>query len=227
MKRLSLCSILLSLCLCVFAQKQQGLSLVTGIDYLERSSQILSTAFEEAPHLHFRLGVDYDRKLSETWWIKTGLRLTHFRFDSGDQNNLVYEQTIPEDFGGGGLMFEAGEFADGVRLRNTDYFVEIPLLARFHPANAEHFYLEGGAAFNLYLTTYSSLEIGDEQETLWERDRSGAIDRLLPSVRLSAGWQWPLANGNHLFLQPTFRYFFPEGENLNIFSGGLEIGYRW
>ena len=230
MKRTTLCYLFLLLSCCVLAQKQQGLAVVAGVDYLERTSKIFSDAYETDPHLHFRLGMDYNRQLSSTWWLKTGIRLTHFRFDSGDRNDLVYQQVIDESFGGGGLNEDEGEFADfaSIRLRNTDYFAEIPILARFHPANSEHFYLEGGAALNLYLTTFLRLDAGeDEVQRNWERDSSGAIDRLLPSARLSAGWQWPTGKGNYLFLQPTLRYFFPASGNLNMFSGGIEMGYRW
>lgn len=225
MIRSLLCCLLVSLTLLLTAQKEHGISLVAGTDYLVRQNTMLSVAFDTDPHLHFRLGVDLDRQLAKNWWFKSGLRFTHFRFDTGERDPLIFEQIIPTTFGGQGLS--EGEFSDGFRLRVNDYYVEIPLAVHWKPENAEHFYLEAGGALNFYLSTIARLDLGDDKRTESRRESSDNLDHLLPSVRVACGWQWPTANGNHIFLQPTFRYLFPSSENLNFYSGGLEMGYRW
>lgn len=221
----------LLICLCVglaiglSAQKEHGISLVAGTDYLIRKNSILSAAFDTDPHLHFRLGADLDRQLAKNWWFKSGLRFTHFRFDTGEREALVFEQTISVTFGGQGL--EQGELSNGFRLRVTDYYLEIPLAVHWKPREAEHFYMEVGGALNFYLSTFSRLDLGDDKRTEWRRESSDSLDQLLPSLRLGFGWQWPIDNGNHIFLQPTFRYLFHSSQNLSLYSGGLEMGYRW
>lgn len=225
MIRSLICSLFVCLTLGLTAQKEHGISLVAGTEYLVRKNASLPSAFDTDPHLHFRLGVDLDRQLSTNWWFKSGLRITHFRFDTGEREALVFEQTISPIFGGQGLT--EGEFSDGFRFRVTDYYIEIPLLAHWKPSNAEHFYVEAGGALNFYLSTFARLDLGDDKRTEWRRDTAGGIDELLTSVRLSAGWQWPTSNGNHLFMQPTFRYFFHSNGDLSIYSAGIEMGYRW
>lgn len=208
----------------LLAQKDQGVSIVLGADYLLRSHKTISSVYENDPNLHFRVGADYSREITQHWALKTGLCFTHFRFDSGEGDNLVFEEIISPVFGGGGQT--SGEFSD-FRIRTTDYFVEIPLIARFYSSNSQRFYVEGGAAFNLYLGTFSKLEFGDNKQTDWRREHPQSVPELLPNLQLGLGYTWPNAKGHAIFVRPTFRYFLPSNGSLQMYSAGLEMGYRW
>ncbi|MEL6970345.1 MAG: hypothetical protein AAFZ63_03325 [Bacteroidota bacterium] len=209
----------------LFAQKSSGFSVVGGIDYLFRVNRPAYLSADEDPHRHFRLGVNYDRRFAEKWWFVTGLRLTHFRFDTGEKDPPTNFAYVPNTFGDTNLTL--ADYAEGYRWRETDLYVEIPFSLRYFPRTKGSFYLEGGAAVNFYLTTFSRMDLGSRRLRSWSRDSSGSFDHLLPSVQIGAGWQWQTNRNQYLIIQPKFRYFFPFYNNFSMFSGGVEIGYRW
>lgn len=130
-----------------------------------RSHESIDDFYETDPNLHFRLGMNYSRQLSSNWWLGSGLRLTHFRFDTDDFRSSIYQQVISERFGGGGLTWE-GEFEDsGInRIQNTDYFAELPLMARYQLQEGQRFYVEAGLGLLFYLSTHTRMDVFDEKE---------------------------------------------------------------
>ena len=214
-----LCSISL------LAQKSTGFSVVGGTEYLFRVNQRAYLSADDDPHRHFRLGVNYDRRFAEKWWFATGVRFTHFRFDTGAKDPPADFLYVPNVFGGTSLRL--ADYAEGYRWRETDFYAEIPFSLRYFPSTKGSFYLEGGAAVNFYLTTFSRMDLGSRRLRYWSRDSSGSFDHLLPSVQFGAGWQWQTNRNQYLTIRPVFRYFFPFYSGFNMFSIGVEIGYRW
>ncbi|MEL6655629.1 MAG: hypothetical protein AAFR36_04250 [Bacteroidota bacterium] len=209
----------------LLAQKSTYFSVVGGAEYLFRVDQRTYISTDEDPHRHFRLGVNYDRRFAEKWWFVTGFRLTHFRFDTGEKDPPTNFGNVPKAFGDTDLTL--ADYAAGYRWRITDLYAEIPFSLRYFPTTKGSFYLEGGAAVNFYLTTFSRMDLGSRRLRSWSRDSSGSFDQLLPSVQIGAGWQWQTDRNQYLIIQPKFRYFFPFYNDFSMFSGGVEIGYRW
>ena len=228
MKRSTLCLFILFLGQFLTAQNKQHFGIVAGTDYLMRSHESIDDFYETDPNLHFRLGMNYSRQLSSNWWLGSGLRLTHFRFDTDDFRSSIYQQVISERFGGGGLTGE-GEFeGSGInRIQNTDYFAELPLMARYQLQQGRPFYVEAGLGLLFYLSTHTRTDVFDEKKNNWQRHSSDFIDHFMPSLQLSAGWCWSVGEGHGIFLQPSLRYFLPKNSGIRWWSAGLEMGYQW
>ncbi|MEL6655628.1 MAG: hypothetical protein AAFN81_17795 [Bacteroidota bacterium] len=206
----------------LLAQAPRGFSIVSGVDYVERN-QFTITPQGDTPPYHYRLGINYHYQIEEKWWFISGLRFTHVRFDTGDEMLLDGFTSVPQFFPGTTLT--EADIAEGYRLRDTDYYLEIPLSVRYFFRDKQRFYLDGGVALNFYLSTFSTIDLVTGRRQNWTR--YSTMDKILPSLRFGFGWQLPINEDRYLSIQPTFRYFSPFESDYRMYSGGLEVGYRW
>ncbi|MEL7249814.1 MAG: hypothetical protein AAFO03_15405 [Bacteroidota bacterium] len=206
----------------LLAQAPKGFGIVGGVDYVERT-QFTITPLGDTPPVHYRLGVNYHSQIEEKWWFTSGLRFTHVRFDTGHEMLLDSFTFVPQFFPGTTLT--EADVADGYRLRDTDYYLEIPLSIRYFLRDKQRFYLEGGVALNFYLSTFSTIDLVTGRRRNWTR--YSAMDKMLASLRFGLGWQFPINENQYLSIQPTFRYFSPFESDYRMYSAGLEVGYRW
>lgn len=240
-------TILLSLLLCLplslIAQRQANWDLLAGIDYTYRILQndspnpSLITIYnkrqeQEAARLGYRIGINYNRRLTPKWVLKTGLRLVSMGYTRDLRNtpplrwgsewngiNYVPDPNLPHQL---------------KRFNYNYYFLEIPIVIRFEMGSGNwRPFLEGGIAPNIYLTSRSRLKLENESNANIARDKNIRTAHLVPN--LTFGFNRKLNEHHVLFIQTTGRYHVtpssksPDNEILleNLYAIGVESGIRF
>lgn len=241
MKRLPIFSVLFFLPLLIYSQINTSLDFVGGIDFSYRNINNTSNDTDvdnvvipfrnndESGKLNVRFGFNFNKRVSEKIFFKTGLRFASFGYKGNGKTNLrwgnqqtggVFNPTLP------------GEFSDTLQFIDNFLFLEVPLIARFEFSQKKFTpFVEFGLAPSLYLKSRNKLVINSEtiivegDEDLYDYNKIHFVGVL------SFGGNYNLTEGLQLFAQPTFRYHLtrlvkdvPIKENL--WTVGLELGLR-
>jgi len=202
------------------SQINSSIDFIAGIDYNFRTlntnddsetvAKIMNYRKDETGRLNWRIGLNYNKKLTTKIFLKSGLRLAsvgYAMFDSKNSNWLEIHST-------------------------SDYwYLEIPITGRYEFSNKKlSFFFELGLAPNIYLTTFDKAKTDLDKELKFRRNRNSYFNNLQFVSIVSAGLNYNLTDQLQLFGQPIFRYHLtklydaPIEEHLN--SYGLEFGIR-
>lgn len=221
--------ILLFLCLPFLGigQFSSSLDVIIGSEYSYR--HLLTTSSEdsgvqftidrkdlESPKYNWRFGVNYNKKLSQKFYLKTGLRLAR----GGYVLNQFYAlQYGTQHDGQGGFDPNAPtleEFND-LNISYNYLFVEIPIVGRYQLSEKKW------SPF---------IEFGVSPMISLEKSNLRTYNKFHLASNLSVGVNYTPFEKVQFFAQPIFRYHFtnlvddtPIKEHL--YNYGLEFGARW
>ena len=227
--------LLLFLATTAFSQFQSSIDFIGSIDYsyraLSTSTTILgiNNTFEnrertETGKLNWRVGFNYNKKIAERLYLKSGVRLASVGF-KGEKKDIRWAS---QHDGMGGFIPDP-TVASEIQFIPDFLFLELPLVGRFEFANKKITpFVELGFSPTIYLKTRTEIITDLSEELISSKEDSFNNLHLVGS--LSAGINYNLTEQLQLFGQPIFRYHFTKSENTPIeerlFSVGLEMGIR-
>lgn len=220
------------------SQMNSSIDLMAGLDYSFRylttssdedvvQSILESREEEEEGKLNWRFGFHYNKRLSTSFFLKAGLRLSSVGYERVREDTLRWG-TQHNGMGG----FEPGpdSFRE-IRLISDYWFLEVPIAGRFEfNQNKWAPFLELGIAPSIYLTERSKLESNQDPVISFQDNTAVNFNQLHVIGFISVGMHYTLNGQYQFFGQPTLRYHFtpladgPIKEYL--FNYGLEIGVR-
>lgn len=192
-----------------FSQKH-SIDVVGSFDWTYRAlmsrslmgDQVVASRMNEIPKYNWRAGINYNRQLSEKWFLKTGARLAKVGYKTKKQ--VVFfdnDQTAePGDENDLDLSF--------TRQFSYDFlFLEIPIMFRYEFSQKKWTpFVEGGLSTSYYLSTKETLSINEEEVFSESTNQSDAFIPINLVANFSTGLNYNIAEHWQLFGQVVFRY---------------------
>ena len=211
--------------------------IIAGVDYSNRFLYASSDSGlrDRLPDLNefnqgkinWRLGGNYNKRLSENTYLKTGLRLASvgYVYKTGDI------QWGSEHNGNGG--YEPDPDLESIRFSYDYWFMELPIAIRFEKNNNKLSpFLEVGISPSIYLASLLTKKLDTPKETVLKRENDSApINNFQLVSTFAFGANYNYTEKLQLFAQPTFRFhltqLFRTPIKTHLYSAGLEMGVRW
>lgn len=222
---------LLSLPILAFSQRNTSIDFITGIDYSYRSlsgnSIIEEIRSGETGKMNWRVGFNYNKRISEHLYIKAGLRFASVGYH-GENRNLRFGN----EQDGTGTWIPDPSLATELQVTYDYWFIEIPVVGRYEFNNRKISpFVEFGIAPSYYLTTRIHQVTNLEQETNFQRGFGNSDYNKIHVVGvLAIGLNYTPNENFQFFAQPTFRYHFSTLVNTplkeHLYNIGLELGAR-
>ena len=213
-----------------FSQINQSFDFVSGIEYsyrnLTTSSEDKSVKWilesrdnEESGKLNWRVGFNYNRRLTDKIFLRTGLRLASvgykgekivLRWGSDDTDpNLPHEIQFVYDY----------------------WFAEIPIAGRFEMNRKKISpFFELGISPSIYLIQRTKTITDIKTETQFQNNNIDGFKKVHIVGFISFGVNYTINDKFQLFGQPIFRYHLTELVDApiveHLFNYGIEIGIR-
>lgn len=231
--------LILSFPFLAFGQTNSSVDFVTGMEYSYRGlstsskDEIVIGIMEnrndkETGKLNWRAGFNYNRRLSNRFHLKTGIRLASVGYEGEKKTGLRYasEFVTPE------LWVPDPSLPHEVQFIYDYWFVEIPLVGRFECTNKKIApFLELGIAPAVYVTTRTKI-VTDLGTDVSFNNGVDAFDfyRFHLVGIFSIGVSFSVSERMQLFGQPTLRYHLTQLVDApieeHLFNYGIEIGAR-
>ncbi len=234
MKNLTL---VLLLCLPFFAftQSNTSIDLIAGVDYSFRTLQasdeyqfILDSRQQEAGKLNTRFGFNFNKKVADRWYLKTGLRLAGVGYTLRKLTNLRW----PNEQDGNGMYVPDPNLPHEIRFTEDYWFLELPVMARFELGQKRWTpFVEAGVLPSVYLKTRIGQYTDVGNSATFVREDIPGFNNFQMAGSVSFGMNYNLNQQIQFFGQPVFRYYFtkltdkPVKEHL--YSAGMELGCRF
>lgn len=180
----------------------------------------------ERSNLNSRIGFNFNQKLSENYFLKTGIRIARLGYSiKVPTEDLRWPSQInnPND---------PGEDIGDAKFYYNYLFIEVPVTIRFEGKKKRFTpYIEAGFS-PMWLLQYSSVTVKDSVTNVsFCQPYNADFNNFQVAAILSFGFNYQYNETIQLFGQPTLRYHFtklveaPVSEFL--YSAGLEFGFRW
>ena len=221
-----------------FSQVKSSVDLVGGVEYSNRylnntsDDPAIQAVFEqrkgEAGKMNFRVGFNYNRRLTDRWWIKSGLRLASVGYRSAKIDNLQW----PSEFDPVTGAYTPDPTLPHELQTSTDYwFVEIPVMGRFEMGQGKwRPFVELGVSPLIYLSTRARQVTDIDAMSSFRRNIFGNFNGFHLSGNVSAGVLYLASERWTVFLQPVFRYHFTPLYDAaireHLYNAGVEVGLR-
>lgn len=221
-----------------FSQINQAIDFISGIEYSYRN---LTTSSEEeivveimenrddkeSGRFNWRFGFNYNLRLSNKIFLKTGLRLASVGYKGKKKTGLRWGS---EHDGMGGWIPDPN-LPHEIQLVYDYWFTEIPIAGRFE-INQKKLtpFFELGISPSIYMTTRikSITDIGADSE--FQNGDVQNFNKFHVVGFISFGLNYALNDKFQIFGQPTFRYHITKlvdaPINEHLFNYGVEIGIR-
>lgn len=221
-----------------FSQINQSIDVIGGMDYSYRS---LSASGEDATsmgiieirdnieigNVSWRVGFNYNLRLTNKVFLKTGLRFASVGYKEKKRTGLRWGS----EYDGEGGWIPDPSLPHEIQLVDDYWFTEIPIVARYE-INQKKLspFFELGISPTIFLAARlrRKNDIGSDTEFL--NTEVHRFNRFHLVGFISFGLNYSLNDNYQLFGQPAFRYHFtdlvdnPIGERLYNF--GIEVGVR-
>ena len=224
------------------SQINTSLDFVGGIDYSYRnmranknpnsSDTTIVRIFDETESgkVNFRFGFNFNKRISDKFILKTGLRFT----------NLGYQRKYEQDELRWGNQQTGGVFnpdnpSEQSAISKFIYnylFLEVPLIARyeFTPKKLTAF-VEFGFAPSLFLRTRHKIVSKEKTQVLDNSNIQNGFSNINLVGVISFGGNYDLNENLQFFAQPTFRYHLTRLYKTGLvkeylWNAGLEVGLR-
>jgi hypothetical protein len=222
-----------------FGQSNSSIDLVAGLEHSYRSLSTSSTKTNvvytlesrnarELAKLNWRAGFNYNRRLSNRFHLKTGIRLASVGHKDKKQTGLRYAS----EFVAPGVWVPDPSLPHEVQFISDYWFIEIPLAGRFEFSDKKIApFLELSVAPSVYITTRNKT-ITDLWTSVDFYDQADSYDfnRFHLVGIFSVGVNFTVSEKIQLFGQPTFRYHLTQLADApieeHLFNYGIEIGLR-
>lgn len=221
----------------VFSQMNSSIDFVFG---LEESYRSLSTTSEdpivtgilnqrngkEIRKQNWRLGFNYNKRLTKSLFLKSGIRLASVGYYDEKLSDLRW----PSEIGPNG--FELDPSLPHKIHNSTNYwFLEIPLAARYEISHARFSpFIELALSPSVYLTTRIKKETDINTEVTFKRSSNSDFSTVHLVGSASFGSNYTINNKFQLFGQVAYRKHFTKLVDAPIieklYNYGLEFGIR-
>lgn len=232
----NLIAILTLLPFLVFSQINLSVDLVTGIEYSYRSLRtsrvdpivisILDGRNVETGKSNWRFGLNYNKRISAKFFLKTGLRLASIGYKGEKKIGLRWGSEITSM----GWIPDPS-LAHEIQLIHDYLFIELPIVGRYEFKGKKLSpFIELGVAPSYYLTTRTKKITDIGNESTFQKSPAPHFNSLQVVGLFSMGINYNLNENIQLFGQPIIRYHFsklieaPIEEHLYNF--GIELGLR-
>lgn len=211
----------------VFAQKNTSWDIIAGVDYsyryLTASGSGPQSVVEvrnkiESGKLNWRLGFNYNKRLVNNTYLKTGLRLASVGYVY-KLNDLSWGPNEPEPI-------------KTVRVSDDHWFIEIPLVLRFEKSEKKFTsYWEIGLSPSVYLSTLVSRKYDNDKTILFIKGAQFHKFNTFHLVSTFAyGFNYNYSERIQYFAQPTLRLHVTQlvkaPLRAYLYNAGLEMGVR-
>jgi hypothetical protein len=180
----------------------------------------------ELSKLNWRLGFNYNKRLSSKFVLKSGLRLASVGYKDAKQIDLRW----PSEISPNGYMKDPS-LPHELQLVSDYLFVEIPLAARFEFNNKKVSpFLEMGVAPSIYITTKIKQITDLDTKSTYQRGGTSDYNNMHLVGFTAFGVNYLLNEKFQLFGQGIVRYHFTKLYNApieeHLYSYGIEMGVR-
>ncbi len=220
-----------------FGQIKSSVDLMYGIDYTYRNLKTTSEdstvlgIFEkrqavEKGKLNWRFGFNYNQRLTNKVYIKTGLRLASIGYKGEKQTDLRW----PSENVGGEYVFDPN-LPHEVQLIYNYWFVEIPLALRFEYLDKKFTpFVEIGVSPSIFMTTKTISKTDIDTSSSFSKGNNQNFNKFQMVGVVSMGMSYQISDKFQVFGQPSFRYHLTKLVDAPIeeklYNYGLEIGIR-
>lgn len=221
----------------LFAQTSSTIDIIGGIDYSFRilhysgndltSQAALNTREGEKGKINFRIGANYNLKLTERFWLKTGMRLASIGYKGRKKEGLRWGSEYDPVTG---TWTPDPSLPHEIQFIYNFWFIELPINGRLEFGTGKWIpFVEAGISPNVYLRTKTKqiTEFGKSVNF----DRTTGINTLNLSTNISFGLNYLMNEKMILFFQPTFRYHLSSLSDSpikeHLYNFGLESGLRF
>jgi len=237
MKTSLVLSLLIFLPFLGISQINSSIDFIAGLDYSYRN---LSTSSDDAVVLgilenrdekesgkiNWRFGLNYNRKLANKIFFKTGLRLASVGFEGEKRTGLRWGSDVV-----GGVFQPDPNLPREVQLINDYWFLEIPVSIRYEITNKKLVpFFELGVSPSIYLTTRVTSKTDIDNTATFEKNNQDNFNQVHLVGFISMGLNYYLNENIQIFGQPIFRYHFTELVDAPIeehfYVAGIEVGLR-
>jgi len=237
MKLKSIAILLLIIPFLSSAQMNSSFDFIVGIEQSYRSLSLAPDAFvpiniidlrdtNESAKFNWRIGFNYNKRLSNKFFLKSGIRLASVGYKGEKQTDLRWPSEISQE----GYMYDPSLFHE-LQLVYNYWFIEVPLVARYEFSSKKFSpFLEAGVSPSYYLTTRTTTITDLGTSTTSMRGGNSPFTNLHLVGVLSLGANYDITDQMQLFGQVIYRRHFsklvvaPIQEYL--YNYGLEFGIR-
>ena len=221
----------------LFSQVKSTIDFVAGFEYSYRSINasnddlitniVLEVRDGETGKLNYRFGFNYNQRLSEKFYLKSGIRLASVGYKGEKRTGLRYGS----EFDGNGGYQPDPNLPHESQFIYDYLFIEIPIIARyeFNKKKISPF-IETGISSNVYVTSKTKLITDISTSTEFHDETKFNLNRLHFALNLSFGLNYQIGEKWILFGQPIFRYHFTKLAdapiNEYLYNYGIELGAR-
>jgi len=210
-----------------FAQFDYSFDLISSMDYtfVNNSFTSNSTNVSVKPKYNYRFGGNFNVKVYDNIYIKTGLRFAQVGF-----TNKREELRWPGEFGPNGFKPDPSLPRYLHSTIDQSYF-EIPIIFRYEfDGKKLSFYLETGISPHIYSRTRYITKSNIDTTKRFSYDTQFGGKRLLMCYVFGIGLNYNFDNLYQFFFQPTIRIYVSNDNQFqfeNAFrSIGIELGFR-
>lgn len=234
--RISIVVMLLGYSIVSVAQMDSAIDIAAGVDYSYRllqgdseNGQFAkdSRDREEFPKLNYNVGVNYNGRISERLYWRSGVRFLTIGYQTRDMFGRWPSEIDPD----GGFEIDP-TLPRNLHLKWDYYFLQLPLGMRYHLSeNRLNAFVEGSVVPSLFLNRRTSVTTGDETKNYYTKETHfGSYNPMHLVGAFSLGASFDIDAKSQLFLQSTVRYHFTESIEAPLSeylcSIGLEFGIR-
>lgn len=204
------------------AQTRSSIGILGSFDYTYRfiDTKIYS---KESGKLNYRLGIDYDGKISNKCWIEAGVRYASVGYKIDEKNikwGSEYDTTT-------GMWIPNPDLPHKLTSYYDYLFIEIPVSLRYQLSKSKwNPYFIIGISPDIYIAT--KVKNVTELYTTNNTEKTFYFKKLNFSAIVGFGFDYAITQYYVVFAQPSLRYYFtniqdqPNGEYL--YSFGIELG---
>lgn len=230
-------SILISFPFLMEAQLNSSLDIIFGMDHSFRTlsasdenpdyQNIIEVRRIEKPQFNYRFGLNYNHRVNDHIFLKTGIRMARIGYIVKEDDNLRW----PSEHDGMGGWKPDPNLPHNIKFVEDHFFIEIPFAGRYE-FNQQKLtpFIEAGIMPHVYLGTRVVQQLGTEKTVEHRDEKDNNINTLNLAGNVSVGLNHNLTQKLQIFGQTIFRYHFtgtydnPISEHL--YSAGLELGMR-
>ena len=223
----------------VSAQTNSSIDFITGFEFsyrdliVEGDGDILNTIIEvrkkETVKSNWRIGFNYNRKITNKFHLKSGLRLASVGYKGGKITGLVWGSEIDPAMGGTGMPDPS--LPHEVQFVYNYWFIEVPIIGRYEfEGNKIRPFIEAGISPSIYISSRTTQITDIGRESSFGRQKASSFTNLHWVANISFGINYTLNEKMQFFGQPVYRYHLTKLVDAPIkeylYNFGLEIGLR-
>ena len=230
-------SLLMSFPFLLDAQLKSSFDIILGVDHSSRTlsasdenpddQSIIEVRKIEKAQFNYRFGLNYNHRVDNHIFLKTGIRLARVGYIVKEDDNLRW----PSEHDGMGGWKPDPNLPHKIKFVEDHFFIEIPIAGRYE-FNQQKLtpFIEAGIMPHMYLGTRVVQQLGSEKKVEHRDEKDHNINTLNIAGNVSAGLNHNLSQNLQIFGQTIFRYHFTNTYDSpireHLYNVGLEVGMR-